>query len=219
MALAFWVILIAGVNWYAWTRDLTALELMQQLIHFFERNPYSPLIFVLLYSLRPLVFFSATLLSIAAGYVFGPFWGVIYATLGSSGSAMLAYVIGHQFGQDCRLPASSSPLIQQYADRMRQHSFTTTLIMRLIFLHFDLVSYLAGFLHIRWQPFLLATLLGAFPGALMFVLFGASLEEFDGSLPAFNPWLLVTSVVILLLGIVLARFLKYRDTASPNNSS
>ena len=44
--------------------------------------------------------------------------------------------------------------------------------MRLVYVPYDLVNYLAGFLRIGWMPFILATALGSLPDTLSFVLFG-----------------------------------------------
>ncbi len=78
-------------------------------------------------------------------------------------SAMVAYTIGRFFGAGILDQSASSGVLQSYADRMRRNSFETVLIMRFIFLPYDLVSYFSGFLRIRWQGFLLATALGSIP--------------------------------------------------------
>lgn len=49
------------------------------------------------------------------------------------------------------------------------NSFETVLIMRFIFLPYDLVNYLAGILRIDLKAFILATLLGSIPGTIAFV--------------------------------------------------
>ena len=85
------------------------------------------------------------------------------------------------------------------------------MIMRFIFLPYDMVSYLAGFLRIHYWPFILATALGSIPGTIAFVLFGASIEHFDGGLPSLNPNILAASVVIFIVSIALSRLFKKRE--------
>ena len=46
-------------------------------------------------------------------------------------------------------------LIERYARRNAFNSFETVMIMRFIFLPYDAVSYLAGFLRIEFWPFIL----------------------------------------------------------------
>ena len=112
---------------------------------------YGPLIYMVLYVRRPVLFFPATILTLLGGFLFGPVLGVIYTILGSNSSAMVAYTVGRYFGQGVLENEADSNLIQRYTSRMRHNSFETVLIMRLIFLPYDLVNYAAGFLQINWK--------------------------------------------------------------------
>jgi uncharacterized membrane protein YdjX (TVP38/TMEM64 family) len=85
------------------------------------------------------------------------------------------------------------------------------MIMRFIFLPYDAVSYLAGFLRIKFWPFILATALGSIPGTIAFIGFGASIESFNGALPKLNPVTLGVSVVIFIISIALSRMFKKKE--------
>jgi len=213
IVLACWLLAFAAYQWYAWQHDLSPLDVVRRLIDFFSAGFYGPLIFILIYILRPLLLFPATLLTIAAGFVFGPILGVILIVIGSNASALLAYAIGRFFGQGFLTENGSAGIVQRYTTRLREHSFETIFIMRLIFLPYDLVNYLAGFLRIHWLPFLVATALGALPGTLAFTLFGASIERFDGGIPSLNPWVLAISFAIFLASLGLSRLVKRRSAA------
>ncbi|MBK6645583.1 MAG: TVP38/TMEM64 family protein [Anaerolineales bacterium] len=104
--------------------------------------------------------------------------------------------------------------MQKYARRLRENSFETVMTMRFIFLPYDAVSYLAGFLKIKYWAFILATALGSIPGTIAFVGFGASIESFDGALPKFNPVTLGVSVALFIVSIVLSRIFKKREGIS-----
>ncbi|NJP07403.1 MAG: TVP38/TMEM64 family protein [Chloroflexaceae bacterium] len=145
LLLGFWLLVLGGYQWYAWQHNLSLVDVAAALIHFLGSSPYGPIIFILLYALRPLIFFSATVLSVTAGIVFGPVWGLIYTVIGSNASALVAYTIGRFAGTGIFQTRRSRGMVQRYADRMRQHSFLTTLTLRLLFVHYDLLSYLAGF--------------------------------------------------------------------------
>ncbi|PJF33472.1 MAG: hypothetical protein CUN57_02075 [Phototrophicales bacterium] len=87
------------------------------------------------------------------------------------------------------------------------------LIMRLIFLPYDLVNYAAGFLHVRWLPFLLATALGSIPGTISVVLLGASfgtLDDLANGNVTFNPYALAFSVFLIVVSIIVSRIIKKR---------
>lgn len=214
LALAFWLVLIFGYQWYARVNDLTPLQAVQALLDFFANNLWGMLIYILVYAIRPLILFPATLISLAAGFVYGPVWGVVMVVIASNISSSIAYLIGRFFGQGLLPEGQGDNWVTRYAVRMRQNSFETVLTMRFIFLPYDLVSYLAGFLRIRYGSFILATALGSIPGTIAFVGFGASIESFDGGIPQFNPITLAFSAVIFIGSLVLSRFFKKKEGAS-----
>ena len=129
--------------------------------------------------------------------------------------ASLAYLIGTFFGRGVLASESSDKpegRLQGYADRLRRNAFETVLTMRFLFLPYDLVNYLAGFLRVRYAPFILATVLGSLPGTVAFVLFGASTDgDFSDGLPSINAGVLVASVAIFVLSLLGSRVLKRRE--------
>jgi uncharacterized membrane protein YdjX (TVP38/TMEM64 family) len=214
IALLFWVLLIAGYQWYANVHQLSPLQVVQQLLDFMTNGLWGPIVYIVLYAIRPLILFPSTVLTLAGGFVYGPILGVLYTVIASNISATIAYFIGHFFGEGMLKDDGSDNLIQRYARRMRENSFETVMIMRFIFLPYDAVSYLAGFLRIRYWPFILATALGSIPGTLAFIGFGASIERFDGALPKLNPVTLGFSFVIFVVSIALSRIFKRREGIS-----
>ena len=208
--LLFWGGLAGGFWLYARQTSLTPLEVVQELIRLASDSVWGPVIYVGAYAIRPLLLFPSALLSVAAGYIFGPVWGVVYAVLGSNASASVDYFLAYTFGQG--VLENGSGLFNRYTERLRNNSFETVLIMRLLFLPYDSVSLLVGFLRIGWLGFALATLLGGLPGSLAFVLFGASIEgEFGGGTPSLQPWTLAMAVALFVLSLGLSRYLRYRE--------
>lgn len=188
------------------------LAITNQLVAFLRTTPYAPLLYMGAQALRP-PFFSAALLTIAGGLLFGPYWGVFYALTGAMASAMIGYVIGRYLGQ--RVSAhdgESQEIMQRYAENMRQHPFESVLTMRVLFLPYDLVNYLAGALQIEWPPFILATLLGSIPGTISFVLLGASVEgNLLRGVATLNPTTLAASGIIFVSSLAISRYLKQED--------
>ncbi len=211
VALAFWLALLIGYQAYASANQLSPLQVVQRLLDFMAQGVWGPVLYVALYAVRPLILFPSTVLTLAGGFVFGPVAGVLYTILASNLSSSMAYVVGRYFGQGLLQDDGSHGWVQRYARRMRENSFETVLIMRFIFLPYDAVSYLAGFLRIRYGAFITATALGAIPGTIAFVGFGASIETFDGAIPQLNPVTLAFSVLIFIVSLVLARVFKKRE--------
>lgn len=220
-ALVIWLVLAAGIAWYVRSSEDGVGGALLNLLYLIQGSVWGPVIYILVYALRPLTFFSAVLLTVSGGFIFGPVWGVIYTIIGANASAMVAYVIGRYLGQGLINLDDSDGTLQRYARRMRANSFETVLIMRFIFLPYDLVSYLAGFLRINWKAFLLATALGSILGTLSFVLLGASatLEDMErlittGEIPSLNPGVLIGSVVVFAASLVLSRYFRKREETS-----
>lgn len=211
IALIFWLGLIGAYQWYAVTNALSPLEVVQRLLDFFTQGVWGPLIYILLYAIRPLILFPSTLLTLAAGFVFGPILGVLYTIIASNISSTVAYFVGRFFGKDVLQDNEADTLIQRYAQRMRENSFQTVMIMRFIFLPYDAVSFVAGLLNIKYWPFILATALGSLPGTIAFVGFSASIESFTGAVPEINPVTLGISIGIFIVSILLSRILKKRE--------
>ncbi|MBK9050078.1 MAG: TVP38/TMEM64 family protein [Chloroflexi bacterium] len=172
------------------------------------------LLYIVIYVLRPLLLFPATIVSLLSGFLFGPVLGVVYTVIGSNSSAMLAYGVGRYFGQGVLDAEQSGGLIQKYAQRLRENSFEAVLVMRLIFLPYDLVHYIAGFLKIDWRAFLLATIIGSIPGTISIVLLGSSFGTLDELLAgevSLNPVALAVSIILIVVSIAISRTLKRRE--------
>ncbi|MCA9939229.1 MAG: TVP38/TMEM64 family protein [Anaerolineales bacterium] len=216
-ALAFWALVLGGYWWYANRNGLTLQETLTLVAHLLTGSIWGPLAYILLYALRPLIFFPATLLTVLSGFLFGP-WGILYTILGSNTSAMVAYGVGRYFGQGVLEGEENASVVQRYAQRMRQNSFETVLLMRLLFLPYDLVNYAGGFLRINWKAFLAATAIGSIPGTISFVLLGTSFGTLEALLAGeyrLNPVTLVLSVALIAGSIALSRHFKKRESTAP----
>lgn len=213
IAASIWVALAGSFVGYSIATGTSPTDTLQDLVGLLQ-TPIGPLLFIVIYTLRPLAFFSAALLTVAAGAIFGLIPGVIYTIIGSNLSATVAYLLGYFLGKGLIDETKSTGIVANYANRMRRNSFETVFIMRLIFLPYDLVNYLAGILHIKYVPFILATILGSISGTFTFVLAGASLEieeVFTGTLPSLNPWALVASALLFVGGIAVSKVLRKRE--------
>lgn len=168
--------------------------------------------FVAIYLVRPLLLVPATVLTVAAGLVFGPVVGVAVVVVAANASALVAYGVGWSLG---RAPGDGDVdgLVGRWAARLRRSSFETVLVMRLLFLPYDLVNYASGILRVRWLPFLVATAIGSLPGTVSFVLLGASVERIDEGVGGLSPTTLAASVAIILASLVTARVLRARRGA------
>jgi len=210
IALIFWVALIYSFQSYRIENNLSYSDVLLSLIDFFTSTLWGPVIYMVLYAIRPLILFPATLLTALSGTLFGFWWGIIYTIIGENASANFAYWIGRFFGKDMKLEDS---LIGNWVETLRARPFGTVLFMRLFYVPFDLTNYGSGILKINWPSYFTATLIGIIPGLTTFVALGAALDldhfsENGLTFDAFDPRFLVLSMAIFVISLGLARFLK-----------
>ncbi len=210
IALVFWVALIYSFQHYRIENELSYSDVLLSLVDFFTSTVWGPLTYMLLYAIRPLILFPATLLTALSGTLFGFWWGVLYTIIGENASANFAYWIGRFFGHDIKLEDS---VIGNWVEALRSRPFGTVLFMRLFYVPFDLTNYGSGILKIKWSSYFTATLIGIIPGLTTFVALGAALdlEHFSAnglSFDTFDPRFLALSVVIFAVSLLLSKLLK-----------
>ena len=135
---------------------------------------WAPIVFIVVYTVRPLILFPASILSLAAGLAFGALEGFIYIVIGALGGATVAFLASNFLGS--KLLKNPSPRMLKIQSKMEENGFFYVLLLRLVpFLNFDLISYLAGMGKVRYMPFILATAIGILPGTFGYVFLGSSL--------------------------------------------
>lgn len=136
---------------------------------------WSPFIFFLIYALGPIVFFPTSILSLVAGFVYGVWPGFLYILLGATGAAATGYVMGRFFG-DSLVKVQNFSWSEQLFTKIDQNGFLYVLILRLTpIVGFDLLSYVAGITRVKFRSFIPASMIGMFPGTLLYSYLGASL--------------------------------------------
>ena len=214
---AVWLGAIVAWQIHQTSTGRTTVESAQQFIDTVGGAWWGVFAYLLVYLVRPIVLFPASVLTVVGGILFGPVVGVLVVVVAANASAMVAYGVGRLLGRPpggIESPGDDASLRHRWASRMRANSFETVLIMRLVFIPYDLVSYLAGVLRLRWLPFLLATALGSLPGTVSFVLLGASLDQVDEGIEGIDPIALGAGAMIFLVSLLLARILRRRQPAT-----
>ncbi len=207
---AAWVSL--AVAWVVYQRrsGLGPVDTAQELVDAARGNWWAIVAYVVISLLRPLVLFPATIVAVAAGLLFGPFVGVAVAAASANASALIAHTVGRSFSRPEQAAEVTSRL-GVWAARLRSNGFEAVLLMRLLFLPYDLVSYACGLLRVRRGEFLAANAIGTLPGTVAFVLIGASITRLDEGFGGIDPVTLAVSVLLVVASITASRVVKRRQ--------
>lgn len=223
IAAAFWLILGIAYIVYLQLNDLSVRDSFKQITGILTQPILGPIIYILLYAFHPIIFFPASILTIAGGALFG-YWGILWVIIGANSAAMVAYTVGRFFGGNLIADATDNAekgeqgFVEKWRTRLQENSFETVLIMRFIFLPYNVVNYLCGFLKIDWKAFLLATALGSVAGTISFTLAGVSIGDIDavidGQAPDFDWRVLVISAVIFAISMLISRYFKSQEESN-----
>jgi len=146
-------------------------------------------------------------IALAAGALYGRYWGAFYVVIGAEIGAIGAFCISRYFGYSLLHHWFGEQLNQGLAGSQR-FLMGTIFISRLIpFISFDIISYAAGLTAIHFWRFAIATLAGVIPIAFMLAHFGSEMvaEETDRILLAILLLGMITIVPLIIQQIIKSR--------------
>lgn len=207
---AIWLILFVSGLFYWWQSGIPLQKIPFELEAWLEQFGLlkAALIYIVFYAVRPLILFPASLLTIASGLVFGPWLGILFTIVGENASANVAFSLVRWFGRDLvAAREQEDSFAARWDHRLAQNGLVTVLVMRLIYLPFDLVNFACGLTSMRQRDFAIGTFVGILPALISFVLFG-------GVAAGGNQNRLLTlglAVLFFFLGLVIARLFRNRE--------
>ncbi len=114
-------------------------------------------------------------IALAAGAVYGHFWGALYVLAGSELGAIAAFGIARFLGHDAIRNWLGARLTHGLAGS-QNFLMATVFVSRLLpFISFDIVSYAAGVTPLSFWRFAVATLAGIVPASFLLAHFGSEL--------------------------------------------
>ena len=203
-----WLALLGGFWFVANSRGVSPLQLLVEILQGLQASPFAVLWLLLIYIVRPLFLLPVSVLTVFAGFLFGPWYGLLWSTVASVGTAALAYGMA-------RVATPARPVNEgKTAQRLQENAFEAVLTMRLASMPGDPINFLTGALRVPFWPFILATAIGGMPGVVIGVFAGASLEgnfSFEGI--SIRWEFIVISAVMLVAGLLLSRWVRKRVQA------
>lgn len=171
-----------------------------------------PLVFIGLYVVLTLLLFPGSVVTAAGGVLFGPAIGtllaVVGATLGSTGSFLVARRLGRQ--QVERLAGRRIGRLDAWLER---RGFLAVLYLRLVpVVPFNALNYVAGVTGLSLRDFVAGTALGIVPGTFAFAALGGSFQD-----PTSPVFLAAVGLLVVLVagGPLLHRVIRARGLGPP----
>lgn len=160
-------------------------------------NPFAPVVFILLQIAASLIFIPRTFLGIAAGLMFGFFWGSLLAIMGAVAGAAAGFALWRWIGKG-RVDVEATPWIGPYIERAERDGWRAVAIVRLIpALPHSVANTALALTRIGWVDYLAGSFVGMLPMTLVQVDVGATGEQvLDGR----SGWIISLFLLALLFG-------------------
>jgi len=174
-----------------------------------ELGVWGPVVFVFVYIVGTVFFVPGTILTLAAGAMFGMGVGLVTASIGSTIGASLAFLISRYLARDkIAVMAGQNQRFGAIDQAIAEGGWKIVALLRLSpVTPFSLENYLYGLTQIRFWPYVLTSWLAMLPGTGLYVYIGHVTGAAMGSDWVRTPWewtqlaigLLATTVVMIYI--------------------
>jgi uncharacterized membrane protein YdjX (TVP38/TMEM64 family) len=138
-------------------------------------GPFGPLVFIMIYIAAAVALVPGSILTLAAGALFGLLWGTIYVSIAATAAATIAFLIGRYFARDwiaARL--ERYPKFSAVDRAVARGGWKIVGLTRLspVF-PYVFLNYAFGLTSVRLSEYVWASWLGMLPGTAMYVYIGS----------------------------------------------
>ncbi|MCP4445534.1 MAG: TVP38/TMEM64 family protein [Myxococcales bacterium] len=142
-------------------------------------GPLGAVLFALLYVLATVAALPASLLTIAAGLLYGPYWAALLVLGASNVGATLAFVLGRAWLRSwVEGKYGESMVFRAIDDGTSRDGAKLVFLLRLSpVVPFSILNYLLGLTSVSLRGYVLASLVGMMPGILLYTQVGSTLGK------------------------------------------
>lgn len=161
----------------------------------------APLLFILIYAIGPSLFIPSLPLTLGAGFLWGPFWGVIFSITGATTGSSVAFLISRYLMADTIKRRFGYEKWKWLKEKVEKHGWKAVAFARLLpVLPFPVLNYMFGITPISFLHYLWATFVFMLPACIAYVAFGSSMGELilRGNIKGLIIGILIASVAFLL---------------------
>ena len=173
----------------------------------------APLIYIGLYLISAVFFLPGFPVTVLAGFIFGPLWGVFYASIGSIISVACAFLVARYVARDLVEGwVSGSAQFRKIDEQVEEQGWRILMVTRLVpIFPFNLQNYAYGLTGIRFSTFVLTSAVFMLPGTIALVMLGGAFVSGEGSVLKTMLYLGIAGVLMLVLSLVPSLLRKYQN--------
>jgi len=211
----------AGLIWSIANRERFDVESLTGRIQAF--GLLAPLAFCAVRVVGAVIMVPGSVMAIAAGILFGVFWGALYNLVASTAGAVLAFAIARYLFPDLiRRYVAGRARLRRLVDGVEQEGWRFVAFVRLVPLFpYNVLNYALGLTRIRLSHFALASLICMVPGDIAYVYLGfAAREAMASNERAVHAGLIALGLLATLAFIpLLVRRYRQSRAISPSDDS
>lgn len=138
----------------------------------------APIIYIIIHTLAPVFFIPALPLTISAGIIFGPVYGVIYASIGLTLGAMLSFTTARYAIKGLFPKNIDNKMIIKIDQNISKYGWQSVIITRVfLLLPSIIVNYTYGITNIKFWHYTISTFISMIIISLAFVPLSSSIPE------------------------------------------
>lgn len=172
------------------------------ILEFLQKHKFAaPLFFIIIYTVGPSLFIPSLPLTLGAGFLWGPFWGVVFSITGSTLGASVAFLVArYLLGNSIRERFGYSRW-KWLKEKVEMHGWKAVAFSRLVpVFPFPILNYLFGVTPIPFLHYLWSTFVFMLPACIAYVAFGSSMGEMilKGNFKGLITGIVIASAALLL---------------------
>ena len=172
----------------------------------------APLVYIGLYLVSTVFFLPGSPVTVLAGFVFGPLWGIFYASVASIISISIAFLIARYVARDLVEGwVKNNAQFRKIDEQVEEQGWRILMFTRLVpIFPFNLQNYAYGLTSIRFSTYVLVSAIFMLPGTAVFVQLGGAFVSGEGNIWKTLLYLGIAGVLMLLLSLVPRLLQKYQ---------
>ena len=172
----------------------------------------APLVYIGLYLVSTVFFLPGSPVTVLAGFVFGPLWGIFYASIASIISVSIAFLIARYVARDLvESWVKDNAQFRKIDEQVEEQGWRILMFTRLVpIFPFNLQNYAYGLTSIRFSTYVLVSAIFMLPGTAVFVQLGGAFVRGEGNIWKTLLYLGITGVLMLLLSLIPKVLQKYQ---------